>query len=118
MVKRIRMEGGDESHPDPAEVLKNRNAVGAKIMSHWEEFGVALKGRNASEMARLREEMVPMGREWKLHDDYLHPGQSNLGGRTPAQRYSPTEVEKSAPTKLRGGGGGGTAGNKLGSKEK
>jgi hypothetical protein len=122
MVKRVPMEGGDESHPSPDEILKRRNAVGSKIMDHWREFGVALKGRNAGEMSRINGEIRPLQAEWNLHNQYLQPGQSSKprggGGSTPSQRLSPTAVEKSTPRRLGGGGGGGGGGTKLTDKKK
>jgi hypothetical protein len=116
------MDGGDESHIDPREAARRRNAVGQQIMNHWSEFGVAFRGRNAEEMARLNQEMRGLTKEYETHDAYTRPGQSSRprggGGSTPAQRLSPTAVEKSTPRRLGGGGGGGGGGTKLTDKKK
>jgi len=110
MVKRIPMDGGDESHVDPNEAARRRDAVGRQIMDHWRSFGVTLRAQNAQGMANITEGMKSLSKQYAVHDAYTRPGQSsrprgggggggNPGGRGGAPGEGP-----------RGGGGGGEGG--------
>jgi len=81
MIKRrIPMDGGDESHIDPREAARRRDAVGQRIMDHWRDFGVAFKSRDAQGMADLNAGMRKLTTEYRVHDAYTRPGQSGRGG--------------------------------------
>lgn len=110
MVKRIPMDGGDESHIDPLEAARRRDAVGAKIMDHWRSFGVALKAQNAQGMSNITEGLRHLSKMYDIHDAYTRPGQSSRprggggGGGNPGGRGG---VPGEGP---RGGGAGGEGG--------
>ncbi len=74
------MDGGDESHVNPLEAARRRDAVGQKIMDHWKGFGVALKSGNTQGMADLNKGMSKLTTEYRVHDAYTRPGQGG-GGR-------------------------------------
>ena len=111
MVKRIPMDGGDESHIDPREAARRRDAVGAQIMDHWRSFGVAFKAQNAQGMANITEGMKHLSKMYDIHDAYTRPGYSGRprgggggGGSGPGGRGgAPGEGP-------RGGGAGGEGG--------